>query len=152
METYERINHYLEINKISKKEFVKRLLALEPRLKNTGEIPSESTIYAYLNGRIGIKVELIPYIAEVLNAPEQILFDDSAKTRKIYLKHILSTLLAQEREYLEAHICGGKKMNLQEERFATICDLLRYAPELFVKELEETLTKYKELTLGFAKK
>jgi hypothetical protein len=50
MGTFERINQYLKINKISKKEFAKRLIALEPKLKNTGEIPSENTIYAYLNG------------------------------------------------------------------------------------------------------
>jgi len=34
METYERINNHLKINKISKKEFAKRLVALEPKLKN----------------------------------------------------------------------------------------------------------------------
>ena len=90
METFERINQLLKINKLSKKEFSKKLLALEPKLKNTGEIPSENTIYAYLNGRIGIKIELIPYIAEVLKVPEQLLFDDSEITRKMYLKHILA--------------------------------------------------------------
>ena len=65
METFERINQLPKINKMSKKEFSKRVLELEPKLKNTGEIPSLNTIYAYLNGRIGIKIELIPYIAEI---------------------------------------------------------------------------------------
>ena len=101
METFERINQLLKINKLSKKEFSKKLLALEPKLKNTGEIPSENTIYAYLNGRIGIKIELIPYIAEVLKVPEQLLFDDSAITRKMYLKHILATATNEEQEYIK---------------------------------------------------
>ena len=84
METFERINQLLKINKMSKKEFSKKVLELEPKLKNTGEIPSLNTIYAYLNGRIGIKIELIPYIAEILGVPEQLLFDDSPHTRKTY--------------------------------------------------------------------
>lgn len=53
METFERINQLLKINKMSKKEFSKRVLELEPKLKNTGEIPSLNTIYAYLNGKLG---------------------------------------------------------------------------------------------------
>lgn len=84
MEVYERINLYLKDKKISKKEFSKQLLNSDVKLKNTGDVPSENTIYAYLNGRIGLKIELIPYIAEVLQIPEQLLFDDSSRTRKIY--------------------------------------------------------------------
>ncbi len=98
MEVYEKINLYLKDRKISKKEFAKRLIQLEVKLKNTGEVPSENTIYAYLNGRIGIKIELIPYIAEVLQIPEQLLFDDSIRSRKIYLKYILSSITAKEKE------------------------------------------------------
>ena len=104
METFERINQLLKINKMSKKEFSKKVLELEPKLKNTGEIPSLNTIYAYLNGRIGIKIELIPYIAEILEVPEQLLFDDSPNTRKTYLKHILTTISNEEKDYLKSHL------------------------------------------------
>ena len=89
MEVYEKINLLIQEKKLSKKDFSDKLRNLEPKLNSTLEIPSEKSIYAYLNGRIGIKIELIPYIAEVLEIPEQLLFDDSSRTRKIYLKHIL---------------------------------------------------------------
>ena len=50
------------------------LRELEPKLKSTGEIPSEQTIYGYINGKGELKIELIPYIAEVLEVDEQELF------------------------------------------------------------------------------
>ena len=153
METFERINQLLKINKLSKKEFSKKLLALEPKLKNTGEIPSENTIYAYLNGRIGIKIELIPYIAEVLKVPEQLLFDDSAITRKMYLKHILATATNEEQEYIKSHLQNSpdKKFEKNKDNLNLVCELLKYAPEIFLDELKMTLKNYKDLTLKFIK-
>ena len=153
METFERINQLLKINKLSKKEFSKKLLALEPKLKNTGEIPSENTIYAYLNGRIGIKIELIPYIAEVLKVPEQLLFDDSAITRKMYLKHILATATNEEQEYKKSHLQNSqdKKFEKNKDNLNLVCELLKYAPEIFLDELKMTLKNYKDLTLKFTK-
>jgi transcriptional regulator with XRE-family HTH domain len=153
METFERINQLLKINKLSKKEFSKKLLALEPKLKNTGEIPSENTIYAYLNGRIGIKIELIPYIAEVLKIPEQLLFDDSAITRKMYLKHILATATNEEQEYIKSHLQNSpdKKFEKNKDNLNLVCELLKYAPEIFLDELKMTLKNYKDLTLKFTK-
>lgn len=70
----DKINFLLEEKGISKKEFVDKLQKLEPKLKGTGEIPSEQTIYRYLNESRELKVELIPYIAEVLGIQEQDLF------------------------------------------------------------------------------
>ena len=153
METFERINQLLKINKLSKKEFSKKLLALEPKLKNTGEIPSENTIYAYLNGRIGIKIEVIPYIAEVLKVPEQLLFDDSAITRKMYLKHILATATNEEQEYIKSHLQNSpdKKFEKNKDNLNLVCELLKYAPEIFLDELKMTLKNYKDLTLKFTK-
>lgn len=100
MEVYEKINLLLLEKKLSKKDFAVKLRNLEPKLNSTMEIPSEKSIYAYLNGRIGIKIELIPYIAEVLEIPEQLLFDDSGRTRKMYLKHILQNVSNEEKELL----------------------------------------------------
>src|SRR5574344_1349844 len=127
MEMHERINLLLKEKNLSKKEFAIKLRNLEPKLNNTLEIPSEKSIYAYLNGRVSIRIELIPYIAEVLEIPEQFLFDDSSRARKIFLKHIL------------------------KDRFHTINDLLVYAPEIFLENLENTLKNYKDLTLKFTK-
>jgi len=56
MEVYEIINLHLRDDKISKKEFAQKLRSLEPKLRNTGEIPSEKSVYAYLTGRIGINI------------------------------------------------------------------------------------------------
>lgn len=75
MEVYEKINHLIREKGLSKKEFVKIFLSLEPRLKRTGEIPRISTVYGYLNGLREIKIELIPFFAEALNVKEQELFD-----------------------------------------------------------------------------
>lgn len=154
MEVYEKINLYLRTRKIPKKEFSRRLLSLDVKLRNTGEIPSENTIYAYLNGRIGIKIELIPYIAEVLEIPEQLLFDDSNRARKIYLKHILQDISSEEKELLKSKICEEQisKINIPRDRFHKIQDLLVYAPEIFLENLETTLKNYKDLTIKFTKR
>jgi transcriptional regulator with XRE-family HTH domain len=74
MEVYEKINQILKNRNISKRWFARRLRDLEPKLKSTGEIPTEKTIYGYLNGTSNIKIELIPYIAEVLHIKEDELF------------------------------------------------------------------------------
>ncbi len=74
MEIIDKINYLIKEKNLQKKDFVKMLQALEPKLKSTGEIPSEQTIYGYLNGKRELKVELIPYIAEVLEVDEQELF------------------------------------------------------------------------------
>lgn len=74
MDIIEKINYLIKEKNLQKKDFVKLLQATEPKLKSTGEIPSEQTIYGYLNGKRELKIELIPYIAEVLGVNEQELF------------------------------------------------------------------------------
>lgn len=153
MEVYEIVNLHLRDKKISKKEFAHKLRSLEPKLRNTGEVPSEKSIYAYLNGRIGIKIELIPYIAEVLNIPEQLLFDDSSRARKIYLKHILDSISSEETELLKSKLCDKNDISniVPKDRLYKIQDLLMYAPDIFLKELEATLKDYKDLTIKFSR-
>jgi len=121
MEVFEKINLILQEKKMSKKDFSIKLRNLEPKLNSTFEIPSEKSIYAYLNGRIGIKIELIPYIAEVLEIPEQILFDDSSRARKIYLKHILQSATSSEKEYIKSIVCEDKspKIKIPKDRYHT---------------------------------
>lgn len=153
MEVYEKINLLLLEKKLSKKDFAVKLRNLEPKLNSTMEIPSEKSIYAYLNGRIGIKIELIPYIAEVLEIPEQLLFDDSGRTRKMYLKHILQNVSNEEKELIKSKVCAEQlsKITIPKDRFHNINDLLIYAPEIFLENLENTLKNYKDLTLKFTK-
>jgi hypothetical protein len=153
MEVYEIINLHLRDNKVTKKDFAQKLRSLEPKLRNTGEIPSEKSIYAYLTGRIGIKIELIPYIAEVLNIPEQLLFDDSSRTRKIYLNHILDSITSEESELLKSKLCDSKIVSdiIPKDRLYKIQDLLVYAPDIFLNELEVILKDYKDLTLKLKK-
>ncbi len=153
MEVYEIINLRLQENKMSKKEFAIKLRNLEPKLNSTFEIPSEKSIYAYLNGRIGIKIELIPYIAEVLEIPEQLLFDDSSRARKTYLKHILQNVSSEEKEFIKSKVCSEQtsKIYIPKDRFHAIQDLLVYAPEIFLENLESTLKNYKDLTIKFTK-
>ncbi len=150
MEVFEVINKYIREKKISKKEFVKRLRELEPKLKSTGEVPSEKSIYAYLNGRIGIKIELIPYIAHVLDIPEQLLFDDTPTGRKKFLKYILKTLTEEEKSMLISQLCKDKsELDKKITKFEKIEELLVYAPDIFIEKLEKTLKDYKALTLKF---
>jgi hypothetical protein len=153
MEVYEIISLKLQENKMSKKEFATKLRNLEPKLNSTFEIPSEKSIYAYLNGRIGIKIELIPYMAEVLEIPEQLLFDDSSRARKIYLKHILQNASSEEKEFIKSKVCPEQtsKIFIPKDRFHAIQDLLVYAPEIFLENLESTLKNYKDLTIKFTK-
>jgi len=61
MDIIQKINYLLAEKGLSKKEFIHKLQALEPRLKSTGKAPSLQTIYGYLNGKRELKVEIIPY-------------------------------------------------------------------------------------------
>jgi len=116
----EKINFLLEEKGVSKKEFVEKLQKLEPKLKGTGEIPSEQTIYRYLNESRELKVELIPYIAEVLGVNEQDLFTFD-------LEYSCNYNYRQSKEVRE------------------IMELLQYAPNSIVTHIKEQLAKYKVL-------
>lgn len=118
MNIIEKINFLLEEKGISKKEFAEKLQKLEPKLKGTGEIPSEQTIYRYLNESRELKVELIPYIAEVLEVNEQELFTFDLE-----------------------YSCNYNYRQSKEVR--TIIELLQYAPNSVITHIKEQLMKYK---------
>jgi transcriptional regulator with XRE-family HTH domain len=120
MEVYEKINFLIQERDISKREFVKQLLALEPKLKTTGEIPTEQTVYRYLSGDRELKIELIPYIAEVLEIQEQELFNFD-------LEYASSYNYKKSKEIRE------------------IIDLLQYAPANIINVIKEKLLNYKNL-------
>ena len=155
MEVFERINSLLEEKKLTKREFAKRLRDLEPRLNSTGEIPSEKTIYKYLNGTISIKIELIPYISEVLQITEQELFTHNKKSRKKFFQNILKTSTPEEIEiiknrfdlkYSENTLIKEPKQNynkndsLEKELIA----LVPYAPKPLLENFVNKLKEIKE--------
>jgi len=118
MEVWEKINYLLDEKNISKQEFANRLIALTPRLKRTGETPSTQTILGYLYGKRELKIELIPYIAEVLEVTEQELFSFDI-------------------EYASEYNIRYSK-DIRE-----ILDLLQYAPKPMVEQIKATLQKFK---------
>lgn len=120
MEVYEKINFLIQERDISKRDFVRKLLALEPKLKTTGETPTEQTIYRYLSGDRELKIELIPYIAEVLDIQEQELFNFD-------LEYASSYNYKKSKEIRE------------------IIDLLQYAPANIINVIKEKLINYKNL-------
>ena len=120
MEVWEKINYLLIEKDISKKDFVDKVLSLEPKLKQTGEVPSIQTFYRYLNNQREIKIELIPYIAEALNVTEQELFTNEIEYSNDY--------------------------NYKYSKEAReILDLLRYAPRNAIDEIKNYLIKYKNI-------
>lgn len=118
MNVADKINFLLTEKDMTKREFATKLLELEPRLDGTGKPPSESTVYGYLNGGREIKIELVPYIAEVLEISEQELFSSDIEYANDY--NIRYTKEARE-----------------------ILDLLKYAPKGGVEEVKSYLLKYK---------
>jgi transcriptional regulator with XRE-family HTH domain len=120
MEVCEKINYLLIEKKMSKKEFTDKLIALSPRLKLTGKTPSKQTILGYLYGKREIKIELIPFIAEVLGVEEQELFT-------FELEYSTNYNYKQSYEVRE------------------IVKLLPYAPQSVIAHIKEQLRKYKKL-------
>lgn len=106
---------------MTKRELANRIIALGYRANKTGEIPSESSIYAYLNGSIELKADLLPYIAEALNIYEQELFSSESKSKKI-----LQNLYRND-----------------IEKYAEIIDLLEYVSPKTIETLKSILQKAK---------
>ena len=96
---------------------------------------------------------MIPYIAEVLDIPEQILFDDSNRARMKILKYIIEDINSQERNFLISKLNIKEKNheneNIQKNIINSINDLLKYAPEPFLKNIEHTLKDFKSLSDKF---
>jgi len=120
VEVYEKVNYLINEKNMTKKEFVDKLISLEPKLRLSGEIPSTQTIYRYLSGKRELKVELIPYIAEVLEVTEQELFSFDIEYASEY------------------NIKYSKEIR-------EILDLFQYAPKPTIEQIKSTLQKFKKL-------
>ena len=121
MDIVEKINYLINEKGMSKKEFAHVLQNLEPTLKSTGSVPNIQTIYGYLNGKRELKVELIPYIAEVLGVQEQELFSSD-------IEYAASYDLRYSKEARE------------------VIDLLYYTPKPVRDEMIDRLRAFKRLS------
>lgn len=90
MKVTQRINEILKEKNISKRELAKRLINLDMKASRTGEIPTESSIYAYLNGNIEIKADMLPFIADALGVFEQEFFCNDKNQNDKILKRLYS--------------------------------------------------------------
>lgn len=127
MKVIHRIDEILKSKNMSKRELAKRLIALDMRASKTGETPTESSIYAYLNGNIEIKADMIPYIAEALGICEQDIFSNSHKESD----RILRKIYANSPHY---------------EKYRHIVELLEYLSPKSLEALEKTLNQHKAKT------
>lgn len=126
MKVIERINEILKEKNLSKKEIANRLIDLGLRANKTGETPTISSIYAYLNGNIELKADMIPFIAEALGISEQELFSGTDSHR------ILHKIYARNPLY---------------NKYNHIIELLEYISPKSLETLEKTLLSYKQKTL-----
>lgn len=163
MEIYERINKLIKEQKISKRKFSQILRDLEPKLKSTGETPTEKTIYKYLSGDINIPIELITYIAETLDISEQELFDINSQTKIKLFKYISDGLDKEQVSYLNKLSSNAKLVNNikqdyyqnlkqglsfhHQEEIEKLLSLLQYAPKTFIEKIIKRLEEIKKLTL-----
>lgn len=158
MELYERINLILKEKELTKKEFAKKLVSLEPKSSRTGEIISEKIVYFYLSGKTVINPNLIPYIAEVLEITEQELFDSTSKTRKRCFKYFLQNAPKDELEYFSGFINSKIQNNVNlnfgqiimssqttNEKLEKFSELLKYAPNDFIDKVISKLEEYEKL-------
>ncbi|MDR0746471.1 MAG: helix-turn-helix domain-containing protein [Helicobacteraceae bacterium] len=125
MNVIDKINALISDRQITRREFAKRLCAMEPRLRSTGKTPQEQSIYHYLNGQRELKVELIPYIARVLDVSESELFSE------------------------EVENAFGADTALSKEG-RDIMRLLPYAPANVIRNIKEQLERYKKLYKEFS--
>ena len=100
MRVAQRINEILKEKNLNKRELAKRLIDLGMRASKTGEIPTESSIYAYLNGNIEIKADMLPFIADALGVCEQEFFTSDSKQSQKILKRIKYRNIIELLEYL----------------------------------------------------
>lgn len=125
MRVIERINEILKEKNLSKKELANRLIDLGLRANKTGETPTLSSIYAYLNGNIELRADMIPFIADALGVYEQELFSQSSPYKMLQRFCLQDPTLA---------------------KYTHIIELLEYISPKSLETLEKTLLSQKEKT------
>ena len=149
MDVYVKLNELIKSKNITKRQFSNLLRDLEPKLKSTGETPSEKTIYKYLSGDINIPIELIPYIAETLDILEQELFGLAPSAKRKLLKFVSQNLDATQLNHAKleknkANLYGYE--NFQETE--KVVSLLKFAPSSLIKRIILKLEEIKKISLS----
>lgn len=149
----EKINEIINEKGLTRKYFVNQLISLNPILKTTNEVPSSSTVYGYLNGNREIKIELLPYIAKVLNINLSELFEEEKMQRIKVLQNILKSPTKEEQKIIEQYFKLENKINTQKFRndvnydiYNYIMEILPYASERFLYTLVDVLESFKDST------
>ena len=154
MNITEKINNIINEKGLTRKYFVNQLILLNPILKSTGETPSSSTIYGYLNGNREVKIELLPYIAKVLDVSIAELFDENQKNRIKILQNILKSPTLEEKKLLENYFKFEEKINNQKlvkdpnnNLYNYVFTMLPYSSEVFLYTLIDILESFKDATI-----
>jgi transcriptional regulator with XRE-family HTH domain len=144
MEIYEKIVSILKDKNISKRDFAKMLIEREVRSSRTGEVLSEKVIYAYLNGTVSIRADIIFDICSALGITEQELYDDSESKHIKLLHKILKNPTDFERQTAMLLLKESSEHHTPNLELDKISKLLEYAPPAVSKQIIATLQKYKE--------
>lgn len=146
MEVYEIIVSLLKQKNLSKRDFANMLIERDIRSKRTGEVVSEKIVYAYLNGSVSLRAEMIPLIANILGVTEQELFDDTEAKRVKILKKILKNPSELEKKTAILLLKENTKSTFYNEyQLNQLAELLNYAPPLAIEHMIKTLEKYKKV-------
>ena len=158
LKIYENITLIIKSKGLTRKEFAQNLINLKPNVNRIAETPTLSTIYGYLNGRINIPIDLVPFIAEALDVTEQELFDTSPKTRKKCFKYFLQNASKDELEYFNNFINSQINNNINinygnvimtsktnDEKIEQFIDMLQYAPNGFIDKVLNRLKEYEKM-------
>lgn len=144
MKIHERIVSILASKNISKRDFAKMLIQREVRSIRTGEVLSEKVIYAYLNGSVSIRADIIPDICSALGVTEQELFDNSESKHIKLLHKILTKPTDFERQTAILLLKESNESYVPATELDKITKLLDYIPPLVLKETIATMQKYKD--------
>ena len=144
MEIYEKIASILKDKNISKRDFAKMLIEREVRSSRTGEVLSEKVIYAYLNGTVSIRADIVSDICSALGITEQELYDDSESKHIKLLHKILKNPTDFERQTAMLLLKGSSEHHKPNSELDKISKLLEYAPPAVSKQIIATLQKYKD--------
>lgn len=153
METYKKINRLISKKNMTKREFSRILRQKSPILKSTGEVPSEKTIYKYLDGNLSLPVELISSIAETLNIAEQELFDNSLDAKLRFCKYVMKS--SNDVELKHIHRCCENGFLLKKDILESsdddikrLFEIIEFAPKPLIRETIKKIEKIKSAVLN----
>lgn len=160
MKINERLASIVKSKELTRREFAQKLIDLSPKVSRVGEIPTVSTIYGYLNGRINIPVDLISFMAEALDISEQEFFDTSKNAKRKFFNYLIVNATKNELEHYKNVLSSKLLLDLKsiddndfsffesqnQSKIEEILKYIKYAPTPFLDKILHTLKRYKNLT------